>query len=412
MTGWAGEATHWLQGVLPFGIVGILSWSVWLVRRALSHRAVPSTDEFTTSTSVVVPIFHEDPLVLAECLDTWIAAEPDELILVVEMGDVPCRTLLDGRELPDWVTVIPFRHRGKRSALGVGMRAATSEVLVLSDSDTAWTSGLLREIQRPFADPTVGGVGSRQLVAARETSVWRRVASWFLNLRYLDYVPAMGAQGSVPCLSGRTAAYRRSVVVPMLDALEHEVFLGRECVAGDDGRLTWLVLSSGYRTVHQDTACAVSMFPATFRGFLQQRVRWARNSYRCYLTAVWKGWLWRQPFLTQVTVLQIMCTPLTMGVAMVYLGRAFGTHAVDVALAYLAWMVVGRAARGFSHLRLHPRDIALIPLIAPISIMLAIPVKVYAFCTMNVHGWITRRAGYEAPAGQSTASLNGNGVLA
>jgi hyaluronan synthase len=350
--------------------------------------------------------------VLAQCLDTWLAAEPDELILVVDVHDGSCRALLEDRDLPSWVQVIPFLHKGKRSALGVGIRAATSDLLVLCDSDTAWMPDLLAEIQRPFADPMVGGVGTRQSVAASETSIWRRVAAWILNLRYIDYVPALGARGSVPCLSGRTAAYRRSIVAPMVGELEHEMFLGRECVAGDDGRLTWLVLAAGYRTVHQDSARAVSMFPATFSGFMQQRVRWARNSYRCYLTAAYKGWLWRQPFLTQVTVVQIMLTPLTMGVALVYLGRAFAGHAMAAAFAYMGWLMLGRAVRGISHLREHPGDLLMIPFMSLITVLLAVPVKIYAFFTMNRQGWFTRGDRFDTPAGQSNLSLDGHDVLA
>ena len=48
-------------------------------------------------------------------------------------------------------------------------------------------------------------------------------------------------------------------------------------------------------------------------------MRWSRNSYRCYLTAIWKGWLWRVPFVTKVTVLQILLTPVTMGITLGYL---------------------------------------------------------------------------------------------
>ena len=125
-------------------------------------------------------------------------------------------------------------------------------------------------------------------------------------------MPAIGRAGAVVCISGRTAAYRREVVLPVLPHLEDEFFLGRRCIAGDDGRLTWLVLASGYRTVYQSTAHALSMFPTTFRAFCKQRVRWSRNSYRCYLTAMWKGWLWRVPIVSQVTVLQILLTPVTM----------------------------------------------------------------------------------------------------
>ena len=97
MERWTSLSTL-VRTLLPFGIVGLLSWSIWLVRRALSHRARPSTADHTTTTSVVVPIFHEDPEVLVECLETWLTAEPDELLLVVDTEDAACRALLAERD--------------------------------------------------------------------------------------------------------------------------------------------------------------------------------------------------------------------------------------------------------------------------------------------------------------------------
>jgi N-acetylglucosaminyltransferase len=301
--------------------------------------------------------------------------------------------------------VIPFVHRGKRSALGVGIRAATGELVVLADSDTRWEPGLLDAVQMPFVDPEVGGVGTQQNVYQRTTSVWRRIADWLVNLRYYDYVPAMGRAGAVACLSGRTAAYRRSAIVPVLPHLEDEFFLGRRCVAGDDGRLTWLVLASGYKTVHQSSARALSMFPSSFSAFVKQRVRWSRNSYRTYLTALWKGWLWRVPMVTKITVLQILLTPVTMGMALAYLifsRLELTVHSIVIALV---WLLLGRGVRGYSHLRRHPQEILLLPLTSLVVIFIALPIKLYAFFTMNKQGWLTRTADSIGGEGQSAATL-------
>src|SRR5205085_5986812 len=142
---------------------------------------------------VIVPVFREDPTIFAECLETWIGEHPDELIIVVDVEDHGCRDVLAKADLPSFVQVIPYLHNGKRSALGVGIRAATKEILVLSDSDTAWRPGLLRDIQMPYIDPRVGGVGCKQTVAARDSSIFRRVASWMLNVRCADFLPALGA---------------------------------------------------------------------------------------------------------------------------------------------------------------------------------------------------------------------------
>jgi cellulose synthase/poly-beta-1,6-N-acetylglucosamine synthase-like glycosyltransferase len=394
----------------PFGLGALFAWGIWLYRRTVAHRVGPIGGDFHTTVSVVVPVFGEDPALLAECLDTWLAEGPDELILVVDTGDVQCAAMLRSRHLASSVRIISFTHQGKRSALGVGIRAATGDVLILCDSDTAWTPGLVAEVMKPFADPRVGGVGTRQLAAARETSIWRRIASWLIDVRFLDYTPALGSRGCVPVLSGRTAAYRRTLVAPVVEQLEHEVFLGRECVAGDDGRLTWLVLSQGYRIVFQRSAVAVSMFPATFRGFTKQRVRWARNSYRCYLTAACCGWLWRQPLLSQITILQVLLTPVTMSLALGFFIAALLSGAWAYTAALIGWVVVGRAIRGLSHLREHPEDFLLIPLIPIVVMYLALPLKLFAFFTMNRQGWLTRHSGQRGGEGQDQESLDGHAI--
>jgi cellulose synthase/poly-beta-1,6-N-acetylglucosamine synthase-like glycosyltransferase len=392
--------------LLPIGVVGILSWSIWLIRKMLSARSRSTLNDFRTTTSVVVPSFREDPDVLDRCLDSWLAQYPTEIIVVLDVEDTEAFARLTARDAPR-LTVISFAHEGKRSALGVGIRAAQGEVIVLCDSDTQWQAGLLSYVQMPFADPAVGAVSTRQNVYQAQSSVWRRVADWIIDLRYLDYVPATGSAGAVVCVSGRTAAYRRSAVLPVLDHLEHEFFLGRRCIAGDDGRLTWLVLASGYRTVHQGSARALSMFPNTFRAFCKQRVRWSRNSYRCYLTAAWKGWLWRVPLVSQVTVLQILFTPVTMFAAVFYVVAAGLSDAPRWVLGVaVAWLFVGRAIRSISHLQRRPSDLMLLPLVTLVIILVALPLKTYAMITMNKQGWLTRRSDLAGGEAQTEASLS------
>ena len=264
---------------------------------------------------------------------------------------------------------------------------------------------LLTAVLAPFRDPKVGGVGTRQNVYMPKSSVWRRAADWMIDVRYLDYVRAQSRAGAVACLSGRTVAYRRSAVMPVLEHLEDEFFLGKRCISGDDGRLTWLVLASGCKTVYQSNARALSMFPDTGRAFFKQRLRWSRNSYRCYLTAMWKGWLWHQPFICQLSVLQIVLTPVTMGFAMTYLGTWLLHREPVVTAVAIGWLLAGRLLRGISHLRYRPSDIWVLPLVALLTITVALPVKTYAFVTMNRHGWLTRKSDQIGGEAQSAASL-------
>jgi N-acetylglucosaminyltransferase len=404
--GWSDVSAFWVEVTpyFPVAVAGAIVWALWLYRFILSHRAQPIVTDHRASTSVVVPSFHEDPDILMSALESWRAQRPDEIIIVLDVADLDAHARIEALGDPT-IRPVLFHHVGKRSALGAGIRLARHDILVLTDSDTWWQPELLRNVQMPFIDPLVGAVGTHQTVYMRETSVWRRIADWLVNLRYLDYVPAMGAAGAVPCISGRTAVYRRAAVMPVLEHLENEFFLGKRCISGDDGRLTWLVLASGYKTVHQSTARALSMFPASFRAFVKQRIRWSRNSYRCYLTAIGTGWLWHTPFITKVTVLQILLTPVTMGLTMFYLIFNRLDFTVLGLAAALSWLLLGRGIRGISHLRRHPKDIMILPVLAFAVILVALPIKLYAFCTMNKQGWLTRHADQVGGDGQDAESL-------
>lgn len=395
---------------LPLGVAGVVVWLIWAYRWSLSRTYRPTVNTFRTTTSVVVPAYREDPDLLVQALHTWLDQDPTEVIIVPDLDDTDVIERLNRIAAQDSrVRVAPFRHSGKRSALGVGIRLARNEILVLADSDTLWEPGLLDAVQMPFFDPGVGAVSTRQNVYRRWSSLWRLVADWIIDLRYLDYVPAMGKAGGVICVSGRTAAYRRSAVLPVLEHLEHEFFLGRRCIAGDDGRLTWLILSSGYTTRYQGTAQAMSMFPSSFRAFVKQRVRWSRNSYRTYLTAVWKGWIWRVPFISQVTVLQILLTPVTMGGTLLYLFLSRMEYTWRGAGLAALWIFATRLIRSTSHVVRKPADLFLLPVVALVVIFISLPVKAYALITMNKQGWLTRHADLVGGEGQDAASLQPSG---
>jgi hyaluronan synthase len=391
---------------LPFGLLGALAWSLWGVRRALSALYRPFRGRHWEPSSVVAPCYHEDPDVVAAAVESWLLAGAAEVVLVFDPEEA--YAMARARATFNGIGRVRFEtsdNPEKRFMLAVGIRAARHDIVVLTDSDTLWERDCLRHLLMPFAARLVGGVGTRQRVLRPETSVWRRAADWCLDAKYLTYLPAMARAGAVSCLSGRTAAYRRHVVLDVLDDLTGETFFGRRCVSGDDGRLTWLVLNQGYATTYQRTAIAWTMMPDTARGFFLQRTRWARNTYRCYLRAVGRGWLFRQPMITRVSVLQGLLAPvsLTIGFGFVVLAIIRGSWTA-VAL-WLVWITVGRGIRAVDHLRERPRDLVLLPLMTGVLLFAMTAIKYYSFFTMNRQAWMTRDARRSVPEGQSAASL-------
>ena len=66
---------------------------------------------------------------------------------------------------------------------------------------------------------------------------------------------------------------------------------------------------------------------------------------------------------------------------------------------------MGRAVRGWSNLRRHPVDIFFLPVLALTVVLVALPIKTYAFFTMNKQGWLTRSETQVGGEGQTARTL-------
>ncbi len=75
------------RAFVPVAIAGLIVWSLWLYRCILSALAKPIENDFATTTSVVVPSFHEDPDILMMCVENWRAQDPTEIIVVLDVAD-------------------------------------------------------------------------------------------------------------------------------------------------------------------------------------------------------------------------------------------------------------------------------------------------------------------------------------
>ena len=95
-----------------------------------------------------------------------------------------------------------------------------------------------------------------------------------------------------------------------------------------------------------------------------------------------------------------------MGFALSYLAMAALRGNLMVVIIGVIWVFVGRAIRGISHLREHPGDVRVLPMLALITIYISLPVKAWAFVTMNTQGWLTRQSNQIGGEGQTEASLN------
>jgi cellulose synthase/poly-beta-1,6-N-acetylglucosamine synthase-like glycosyltransferase len=373
----------------PLGVLGLIRWAFWLVRRIPAVLYKPVTNNFRLSMSIVVPTYQEDPVIFAAAIESWLANRVAEVILVIDESDKICMEVAS--RYP--VTVIKTNIPGKRDALRVGWNHAKTDLVALVDSDTIWAQDVAAEVCKPFADPKVGGVGTRQSVYGSKGFL-SRITDMFLDHRYFDENASQSFLGqAVSCLSGRTAVYRRKLLMDIEQDFMHETFWGVQCLSGDDKRLTTLVLERGYLTYMQRTAEVWSTFPTKWRVFFRQRLRWARNTWRSDLRALGRPWVYRHPFLAftmadkGISSFTLLLGPFFMAYSLIQQNWVFcGVLAL--------WWQISRSATLLPHLRRRPSSFFFIPGYVVVSWLMAL-IKLQALCTIRKQKWLTREVAVE-----------------
>jgi cellulose synthase/poly-beta-1,6-N-acetylglucosamine synthase-like glycosyltransferase len=373
----------------PLGLLGLIRWSFWLVRRIPAVLYAPYEGTFRAPLSVVVPVYQEDPEIFATAIESWLANGVDEVILVIDSSDVTCREIAERYAVTIVVTDVP----GKRDALRRGWNVASTELVALVDSDTIWDDDVAAEVCKPFVDSGIGGVGTRQKVY-RPRGFLARITDMFLDHRYFDENASQTYLGqAVSCLSGRTAIYRRALLMEIEDEFMDETFWGVPCLSGDDKRLTSLILERGHRTFMQRSAVVWSTFPTTWRIFAKQRLRWARNTWRSDLRALSRPWVYRRPFLAftmvdkSISAFTLLAGPYFMIYSLIAQNWTF-------CIVLALWWQVSRSAKLLPHLRRRPSSFFLIPGYVVVSWLMAL-IKIRALVTIRRQRWLTRQVAVE-----------------
>jgi cellulose synthase/poly-beta-1,6-N-acetylglucosamine synthase-like glycosyltransferase len=122
---------------------------------------------------VVVPTYRR-PELLLRCLDA-IAAQshsPARVIVVVRVDDFASkRAVRDKHAGWDRLQLVEVQTRGVVAAMTAGVAASTSAVIAFTDDDASPMPDWLGRILAHFEEPTVGGVGGRDLIPGQHGPV-------------------------------------------------------------------------------------------------------------------------------------------------------------------------------------------------------------------------------------------------
>jgi hyaluronan synthase len=253
-------------------------------RRKFSQVAENGADNyfFEPTATFVIPCKNEEKVIANTVRTCFLAEYPKEKIEVIVVNDgstdrteevlEELQKEFQGLKIINWK-----ENRGKRHAMAEAMRRAGGEIIIQLDSDSHIEPKTFRKIVEPFQDETVGAVSAHTDPTNADQNFLTKMqaAYYFMSFRILK--AAESTFTTVFCCSGCASAYRKSIILPVIDEWIGEKFLGLPATWGDDRALTSRVLKQGYKTIYSNRVQAHTIVPDNFRQLIKQQIRWKKS---------------------------------------------------------------------------------------------------------------------------------------
>jgi cellulose synthase/poly-beta-1,6-N-acetylglucosamine synthase-like glycosyltransferase len=159
------------------------------------------------------------------------------------------------------IKLLALPRLGKAGALNAAVSASQGEILVFSDANSMYRSDALRQLVRPFADATVGGVAGNQCYLKKKeaSSVGAGERSYWDFDRILKQFES--SAGNTISATGAIYAIRRSLFQPVMEGVT------------DDFYTSTAVIEQGFRLVFSPEAIAYESVAGTSSTEFGRKVR-------------------------------------------------------------------------------------------------------------------------------------------
>ena len=259
---------------------------------------LPDSPRLTSKdVTVVVPSLDGDGGELWDSIRSILATEPYQIILVtIDANLLRAKLMVKSMGTPK-VRVCSVAHPNKRRQMVRAIPEVETEVTVFADDDVTWPKKLLPWMLAPLEDERYGGVGTNQRLRQAEAPtfrqrLWGYLGALYLERRNFDCAACMYMDGGLPCLSGRTVAYRTKVLQDdaFIYGFTHEEWLGQyQLNADDDNFITRWLVSHGKRIAYQyHKEAEVQTTLEDNSKFLKQCLRWSRSNWRSNVTSMFR----------------------------------------------------------------------------------------------------------------------------
>jgi len=236
---------------------------------------------------------------------------------------------------------------GKKKALAKALKKSKGEILAFTDSDSIWKEDAIEKISAIFNhDNEIGAIsGHCNVINANENVLTKLQDAWY-EKQYRFRKGFESTFGSVSCVSGPIACYRRSSIYNYIPSWENDTFLGKEFRFATDRTMTGFALGGAslgpetkkkyadsdfitketypdknWKIVYSKSVQAWTTVPNNLKEMINQRIRWNKSFIRnIFFTG---KFYWKQPLIPALYyyshILYVLLSPIIILSAIGYL---------------------------------------------------------------------------------------------
>ncbi len=239
-------------------------------------------NSYEPAVSFVIPVKNEENVIsntISKCYEVDYPKDKIEVIVINDGStDNTLREIENAKKIHKGLTVIDWKiNKGKRYGMAEGFRKAKGEIVIQLDSDSYIEKSSLKTLIQPFQDADIGAVAAHSDPQNANENLLTKMqaAYYFISFRVMKATESLFDW--VFCCSGCCSAYRKNVVLPILDKWVNETFLSKPVSFGDDRSLTNRILKAGHKTIYLNQAQAYTIVPNNIRQFTKQQIRWKKS---------------------------------------------------------------------------------------------------------------------------------------
>jgi len=227
---------------------------------------------------------------------------------------------------------------GKKRALAEGIKKSKGEVFAFTDSDSIWKEDAIEKIVTIFENsPNVGGVSGHCNASNADENILTKMQDAWYEKQYRFRKGFESVFGSVSCVSGPLACYRRAAIYNFIPKWEEDTFLGKEFRFATDRIMTGFALGGAslgpkikenysssvfvkeenypdrnWDIVYSQSAQAWTTVPNNFKDIISQKIRWNKSFIRnLFFTG---KFYWKQPLVPAIYyyshILYVLLSPI------------------------------------------------------------------------------------------------------